>query len=145
MFIGQYQSVIDNEHSLLIPSQFNGQLPEGAYITRGFEQNLMVMGSKVFQEIYNRVVSLNLADPLARLLLRLILGNASRLEVDQSGQMVIPQDLASFAGLEKDIVLVGQGDYFELWAPSHWEKQSAKLADTESNTERFAQLNLASQ
>ena len=144
MFIGQYQSVLDNDRSLLIPSQFHGQLSEGAYITRGFEQNLMVMGNEVFQEIYNRVVSLNLADPLARLLLRLILGNASRLEVDESGRMIIPQDLATFANLEKDITLVGQGDYFELWAPSHWEKQSAKLLDTESNTERFAQLDLAS-
>jgi len=146
MFIGQYQSVLDNDHSLLIPPQFHGKLSEGAYITRGFEQNLMVMGSEVFQEIYNRVVSLNLADPLARLLLRLILGSASRLEMGESGRISIPQDLAPSAGLElkKDVILVGQGDYFELWAPPHWEKQSAKLADAESNTERFAQLDLAS-
>ena len=144
MFIGQYESVLGDDRSLLIPLQFHGQLSEGAYITRGFEQNLMVMGSKVFQEIYNRVVSLNLADPLARLLLRLILGNASKLEMNESGRVIIPQSLASFAGLEKDIILVGQGDYFELWAPPYWEKQSAKLADTESNAERFAQLDLAS-
>jgi DNA-binding transcriptional regulator/RsmH inhibitor MraZ len=58
--------------------------------------------------------------------------------------MLIPQNLASFAGLEKDIVLVGQGDYFEVWAPAPWEKQSTKLLDADANTERFAQLDLAS-
>jgi MraZ protein len=87
---------------------------------------------------------LNLTDPLARLLLRLILGNASKLEMNESGRMLIPQNLASFAILEKDIILVGQGDYFEVWAPAPWEKQSTKLLDSDANTERFAQLDLAS-
>jgi MraZ protein len=144
MFLGQYQLILDNDHSLLTPVPFRELLADGAYITRGFEQNLLIMGDKVFQEIYKRVVALNLADPLARLLLRLILGNASGLEMNESGRILIPQNLASFAGLEKDIILVGQGDYFEVWAPVHWEKQSTKLLDTDANTERFAQLDLAS-
>jgi MraZ protein len=144
MFLGQYQLILNNDHSVLTPVPFRELLADGAYITRGFEQNLLIMGDKVFQEIYKRVVALNLADPLARLLLRLILGNASRLEMNESGSMLIPKNLASFAGLEKDIILVGQGDYFEVWAPVHWEKQSTKLLDTDANTERFAQLDLAS-
>jgi MraZ protein len=144
MFLGQYQLILNNDRSLLIPVPFRELLANGAYITRGFEQNLIIMSDKVFQEIYKRVVALNLTDPLARLLLRLILGNASKLEMNESGRMLIPQNLASFAGLEKDIVLVGQGDYFEVWAPAPWEKQSTKLLDADANTERFAQLDLAS-
>jgi DNA-binding transcriptional regulator/RsmH inhibitor MraZ len=49
----------------------------------------------------------------------------------------------TFAGLEKEIILVGQGDYFEVWAPAQWEKQSAILLDTAANTGRFAHLDLA--
>jgi MraZ protein len=115
----------------------------GAYITRGFEQNLLIMSESVFQEIYKRVVSLNLADPRARLLLRLILGNAARLEMDETGQAVIPQDLKAVTGLEKDIILVGMGDYFEVWSPANWEQQSAALLDTAANSVRFAELDLA--
>jgi len=144
MFLGQHQLTLENNRFLLTPVSFRALLADGAYITRGFEQNLIVMSEKVFQEIYKRVVGLNLADPLARLLLRLILGNASKLEMDEIGRVFVPENLAAFAGLEKDIILVGQGDYFEIWSPTHWEKQSAELLNTDTNTERFAQLDLAS-
>ena len=143
MFLGQYQLRLDNDSSLIIPEPFRELLADGAYVTRGFEQNLLIMSAQVFQEIYKRVIALNIADPLARLLLRLILGNASKLDMSNSGQVLIPPQLTSFAGLEKEINLVGQGDYFEVWAPAHWNKQSTSLLDVDANAERFAQLDLA--
>jgi MraZ protein len=143
MFLGQYPLFLDDKLSTTIPAPFRELGAAGAYITRGFEENLLLMSARVFQEIYQRVVTLNIADPLARLLLRLILSNASEIELDDSGRILIPEHLASFAGLEKEIILVGQGDYLELWAPPHWEKQSANLLDTDANAQRFAQLDLA--
>jgi len=101
------------------------------------------MSDRIFREIYKRVVSLNIADPLARLLLRLILGSASIMELDRSGKVIIPQELLSFANLENGITLVGQGYYLEIWSPANWEKQIANLMDTEANSKRFAQLDLA--
>jgi MraZ protein len=143
MYLGHYQLFLEKDRHLVIPEPFRDLFADGAFVTRGFEQNLLIMSDKVFQEIYKRVVALNIADPLARLLLRLILGNASRLDISASGHVLIPEDLMSFASLEKEIILVGQGDHFEVWAPEHWEKQSTKLLDTEANAERFAQLDLA--
>ena len=143
MFLGQNKLCLDDDRSLVIPPEFRELLAGGVYITRGFEQNLLIMSDQVFQEIYKKVVALNIADPLARLLLRMILGNAARLDINDSGRVIIPQDLASFAGLEKDIILVGQGDYLELWAPAYWDKQSSHLLDFDANSERFAQLDLA--
>ncbi len=78
-----------------LPSRrpFRELFADGAYITRGFEQNLLIMSDRVFQELYKRVASLNIADPLARLLLRLIIGNASRLDISASGHILIPEAL----------------------------------------------------
>jgi MraZ protein len=143
MYLGQYQLFVDNDQQLVIPESFSKLFVDGAYVTRGFEQNLMILNDKYFQEIYKRVVSLNIADPLARLLLRLILGYASKLKLNQTGKIIIPSDLMSFAGLEKGIILVGQGDYIEVWSLANWEKQATKLLDTEANAERFAYLDLA--
>ena len=143
MFLGQYHLVINGSRSFVIPEPFRKFLADGAYVTRGFEQNLLLMSEQVFQEVYKRVMALNIADPLARLLLRLILSNAARLEISASGELIIPDNLTSFAALEKEIVLVGQGDYIELWSPVHWIKQSNSLLDIETNVERFAQLDLA--
>ncbi len=54
------------------------------YITQGFDRNLQVLTAGAFQEIYRKVISLNIADPLARLLLRLILGTATELGMDNN-------------------------------------------------------------
>ena len=143
MLLGQYRLFLDDDHQLVLPEAFRDQFEHGAYVTRGFEQNLLIMSEKEFQEIYKRVAGLNIADPLARLLHRLILGNAAKLEISASGRISLPQDLLAFAGLEKDIVLVGQGDYCEAWAPVYWDKQTSILLDSAANSARFAQLDLA--
>ena len=143
MFIGQYQLIVNSDRSFVIPEPIRKHLADVLYVTRGFEQDLLLMSEQVFQEVYKRVIALNIADPLARLLLRLILSNAAKLELSDSGEVLLPENLTSFAGLEKEIVLVGQGDYIELWSPDHWNKQSSSLLDIDANAERFAQLNLA--
>jgi MraZ protein len=145
MYLGQHKLFLESDRQLVIPEPFREMFADGAYVTRGFEQNLLIMSDRVFQELYKRVVALNIADPQARLLLRLIIGNASRLEINASGHVLLPEELRSFAGLEKEIILVGQGNYFEVWAPADWEKQTTKLLDTEANSRRFAQLDLALQ
>jgi MraZ protein len=143
MFLGQYKLFVDNDQQLVIPESFRELFAEGAYVTRGFEQNLLLMSEEVFQEIYKRVISLNIADPLARRLLRLILGNATKLDPNPTGKIILPPDLFTCAGLEKGIILVGQGNYCEVWSPANWEKQTTILLDTEANAERFARLDLA--
>ena len=143
MLLGQVRLFLDDDRQLVLPEAFRAQFEHGAYITRGFELNLLIMSQSEFQEIYKRVAGLNIADPLARLLHRLILGSACKLEISASGQLRIPQDLLSFAGLDKEVVLVGQGEYCEAWAPENWDKQATVLLDTVANSARFAQLNLA--
>jgi len=143
MFIGQYHQVINDRNCLTIPESYRDLLSGGAFITQGFDRNLWVLTAEAFQEIYQRVTAMNLADPLARLLLRMILGAASELEMDEAGRILIPQSLREFANLNGEAVLVGQGDYFEVWAPVHWHVQEAQLQDAEANAQRFVMLNLA--
>ena len=143
MYLGQFHLDLDKDYRMVVPAGFRELFAQGAYVTRGFEQNLLVMSEQDFQERSKQVAALNITDPNARLLQRLLLGNAVRLEINASGQVLLPQKLMTFAGLEKEIILVGQGDYFEVWAPAQWEKQSAILLDTAANTGRFAHLDLA--
>jgi MraZ protein len=143
MFLGLHTYFLDDDHYLTLPASFREAIAEGAYVTQGFERNLLILTGAAFQELYQRVIAMNIANPLARLLLRMILGNATPVEFDRAGRILIPDNLASFAGLEEKVILVGQGDYFEAWAPSMWETQSNDLLDTEANAERFAVLDLA--
>jgi MraZ protein len=143
MFIGQYRREINENSRLRVPTVFCEPLSGGAYVTQGFDRNLWVLTTKAFQEIYQRVTAMNLADPLARLLLRMILGAASELEVDEAGSILIPQNLREFANLNDEAILVGQGDYFEVWSPALWHEQETQLQDAETNAQRFVMLDLA--
>ena len=143
MYLGLYHLDLDKDYRMVVPAGFRELFAQGAYVTRGFEQNLLVISEQDFQERYKQVAALNITDPDARLLQRLLLGNAVRIEINASGQVLLPLELMAFAGLEKEIILVGQGDYFEVWAPAQWEKQSAILLDTSTNAGRFAHLDLS--
>jgi MraZ protein len=143
MFLGQYRHTIDNKGRLIVPARFRELLAEGAYIAQGFDRNLMVLTSMAFEVVSNRVNQLSLTDETARQLRRLIFATADRIVVDKSGRIRIPQFLLNTAGFSSEAVIVGVGDYFEIWAPEFWEAQSNLLQDTAANAQRFAALDLS--
>lgn len=143
MFLGQYQHRIDSKSRLTIPSRYRELLAEGAYITQGFDRNLMVLTSLVFQNIAARVNSMSLTDPAARQLRRLIFATAENVEVDRSGRILIPQFLREVAQLDNEAIIVGAGSYFEIWEPTEWQKRVGEILDTEANAQRFAAFDLS--
>jgi MraZ protein len=142
MFLGQYDHTIDEKGRLIIPARYREQLEAGAYITRGFDQNLIVLTASHFEQIYQRVNQMSITDPSARQLRRLMFSNADLLQFDKSGRILIPQFLRESACLNSNVVVVGVGDYFEVWSAEEWAKQSEQLNDSETNAQRFSALNL---
>ncbi len=144
MFLGQFQHNLDDKGRLMIPARFRELLEGGAFITQGFDKCLMVMTESYFKQVYERIESMNLADPTARLLRRLILSNAYPVEVDKIGRILMPQNLRAFLGIENgELVVAGQGEYFEVWTPALWSEQMAQLQDVEANNARFSTLDLS--
>ena len=138
MFLGKHSCGLDKEHRFLTPEGFRKYLSDEVYITQGFDQNLWVLSDDAFREIYKKLGYLNIADPLARLLFRLILGAATESGLNDQGYLKIPDDLRGYAQIKDEVLLIGQGDYFEIWSPELWDEQEAKLRSTETNTERFS-------
>ena len=143
MFLGKYRSKLDKHNRLFLPSDFREELSCRTYITQGFDRNLLVLTQSAFEEVYRRVMSLNIADPLARILLRLILGTAHEAHMDKNHYFTIPEELKGFANLRDNILLIGQGDYFEIWSVDLWSNQQAQLNDADVNSSRFAELIVA--
>ena len=143
MFLGQFQHNLDDKGRLMIPARFRELLSAGAFITQGFDRCLMVMTEMYFRQVYDRISAMNLADPMARLLRRLILSNAYPVEADKVGRILIPQNLRQVIALENEAVVAGQGEYFEVWTPADWNEQMAQLQDIETNNQRFATLDLS--
>jgi MraZ protein len=143
MFLGRFNHNIDDKGRLTIPARFRDQLVvEGAYLMLGLDRNLMVLPPEAFEALSQRVNSLNLTDPNARMLRRLFYSTADRVEVDRVGRILLPQFLRESIGLQSAAVIVGNGDHFEIWAPENWQAQDEQLQDSDANASRFAGLEL---
>jgi MraZ protein len=144
MFLGQYQHNLDNKGRLTIPARYRELLEEGAYLTQGFDRNLMVMTVAAFEAFSQRVRGMSITDSKARLLKRLLFSSGERVEVDKAGRILIPQFLRQAADLDGEAVVVGVGDYFEIWSPEHWKEQAVKLQDADTNADLFSVFDISS-
>jgi MraZ protein len=142
-FFGNYQHNLDDKGRLMIPSRYRDLLAgNNAFITQGFDKCLAVMTEEHFKQVYEQLETLNLTDPNARLLRRLILANAYPVEVDKVGRILVPQTLRAFLQIQGEAVIVGQGPYFEVWHPDDWKVQEDNMQDVEANNARLAALKI---
>ncbi|MBN2146291.1 MAG: division/cell wall cluster transcriptional repressor MraZ [Anaerolineales bacterium] len=142
MFLGQFHHNLDDKDRLTIPARFRELLDGGAYVTLGFDRNLMVLTASAFQAISESITQMSITDPMSRDLRRLIYANTTQVDVDKAGRILIQKFLRDQVAIGSEVVLVGQLDYFEIWSPVAWEAQLTKMQDAETNAQRYQTLNL---
>lgn len=130
MFRGVTALTLDSKGRLAIPAKFREvlQLRAGGklVITADSAFCLLVYPAPDWEPIQTKLMSLSSFNPRTRDLQRLLVGNASDVELDGAGRVLVPAPLRKFAGLEKDVTLVGQGARFELWDEAKWGAQMDK-------------------
>jgi MraZ protein len=134
MLIGRHTLTVSKNLTFKAPASL---LAGKAYLTQGLDQNLLLIGGEDFALLYRTVASLSITDPLARLLSRLMLGNAVELQLDSDHHIRIPKHLAEFAHIAQQVMLIGQGYYYEIWSPEVWQEQEARLSDASANASQF--------
>ena len=128
MFRGSNEINMDAKGRMAVPSRYRDALMsrgEGQMVaTIDIDDRcLLLYPLPVWQEIETQIARLPTFNPDTRRLQRLLIGHARELELDGSGRLVIPPELRTYAGLEKEVVLVGQGHRFELWSVDHWSSR----------------------
>ncbi len=142
MLLGLYPSILETDNRLALPDGVHDEYKDGLYITRGFDQNIMLLTMQAFEMIYDRITSLNLTDPVARLLLRMMLSSAYQAESTSDRKITISKPLMEFANLGREAILVGQGDYMELWSRDAWSQQEKQMLNVEAD--QFTTLDITS-
>ena len=144
MFLGRYHHTVDEKGRLTVPARYRDLLAaEGAYLTQGFDQNINVYPIPIFERISHRVNRLSMTDPSARLLRRLMFSNAELVVLDKAGRILGPHFLREELNLDGEAVIVGMGDYFEIWSPNQWVGQTAMMEESEPIAVRFMDLDLS--
>ncbi len=142
MFLGRTGCSVDKMGCIRVPENFLVFLQPSVVVTQGFERNLLVLPVDLFAEMVRQIAAMSLTDPVVRLLTRLLLGNAHEVKISANGKIQIPENLCAFCNLEQEVVLVGLGDYFEVWSQAGWEIQLNRVQDFDANANRFTGHNL---
>ena len=127
MFRGITQLSLDAKGRLAIPARYRGELMSFCagrlIVTVDPSKCLLIYPQPAWEPIEQKLNNLSSFDPKTRNLQRLLVGNASDVEMDAAGRILVSLPLRQFAGLSKDVVLVGQGAKFELWDEGQWNLQ----------------------
>ena len=135
MFLGRFEHTIDEKGRMTIPVRYRDLIINGAYITQGFDQNLLVVLAENFERNYQELVVMSSMDPTVRMLREKVFSTAERIEIDRLGRILIPNFLRKHAQLADSAMVIGAGANFEIWSPELWEIRDVKLSDVKFSTE----------
>lgn len=131
MLIGSYVGNVGDKRRVAVPKKFLTELGDEPVIAKWYENCLVLVSTSFWEELLKRltggskVASLGVRD-----IERFILGSAFETEPDGQGRIVIPELLAQYAGITKELVFVGLGNRVEMWPKEAWDKKSQDLAQT---------------
>jgi MraZ protein len=143
MFFGKCTLALDENKEITLPANYRGSMGKSAFMVQGFDRNLLLLPDQTFHLIYTQIKATSISDPLARLFFRLFLGNAVEIHFDSNGQLKLPMSLCEYAQLEKEIMIIGQGEYLEIWSPVQWQKQVEELNNFDANAHRFEKFHVS--
>lgn len=119
---GNYSHSIDSKGRLFIPAKLREQLGSIIYVTLSPEKCLTAYSDESWQAFSERVRTMKHVEQTK---MRPLFAYASRCEVDGQGRILLPQNLRDFAGLEKNVTVVGCNTFVQLWDSGEWEKVNA--------------------
>ncbi|MBA2653971.1 MAG: division/cell wall cluster transcriptional repressor MraZ [Gammaproteobacteria bacterium] len=126
MFRGINAVNLDSKGRMSIPTRYRPQLEEvksQLVITIDTEDAcLLLYPLNEWEMLENKLERLPSFNRWARRVQRLLIGHATEVELDTNGRILVPALLRDYAELEKEVILVGQGRKFEIWAEPLWTK-----------------------
>ena len=144
MFRGATTVTLDAKGRVAIPTRYRERIAarcEGQLVaTVDRDYCLLIYPYPDWEEIERKLVRLPSLNKQARRLQRLMVGYATEIDIDGHGRILLPRELREFAGLDRQAILIGQGNKFELWDEESWNgKRDAWLGD-EDETDLPAEL-----
>lgn len=132
MFRGSSFHTIDPKGRLIIPSRFRDVLKagggDGVMLSR-MDSSLFAYTFEEWKKIEDKILSMAEKSEAMRRFRRVFIGGAFELNCDKQGRILIPPTLRQYAGVQKEIVLVGVLDHFEIWSRENWESENTRMEE----------------
>ncbi|MGN0243440.1 MAG: division/cell wall cluster transcriptional repressor MraZ [Lachnospiraceae bacterium] len=127
MFIGEFNHTIDAKGRVTIPSKYREELSGLLVVQQNVDGNLAVYTEEAWNAYVEKIKQLPNAKQNTRWLKRFLYSRADAAELDKQGRVNLSARAIEYAGLEKDVVIVGNGDTLEIWSAEAWNAASEKF------------------
>ena len=130
MFRAASYHTIDDKGRIKIPSRFRDAVKaggvDGVMVSR-MDKGLFAYTFDGWRKIEAKIMAMAEKNDAMRRFRRVFVGGASECLWDKQDRILIPPPLRQYAQMEKDIVLVGALDHFEIWSKANWDKENATM------------------
>lgn len=130
LFLGTHTPRLDDKGRLILPARFRDELAGGVVITKGQERCLYVFPMAEFSRIADQLHQQPMTHKAARAYSRVFFASAHDEIPDRQGRVTIPIHLREYAGLNRDLVVIGASTRVEVWDKQAWDSY---LADSEDD------------
>jgi len=135
VFLGTHTPKLDEKGRIFLPAKFRDGLADGLVVTRGQDRCLAIWPLADFAEQTQRLRNAPSSSKQVRDYQRMLASGASDETLDKQGRLTIPAPLRAYAGLDKDVVVVGAMNRVEVWDAAAWQSYS------EAQETEFADMN----
>jgi MraZ protein len=125
LLIGEFQHSLDDKSRVNFPARLREGLGSRFIITKGLDNCLFVYSEEEWKVLEDRIRTLPVSK--ARSLQRFFFAGAIDVEPDKQGRVVIPANLREYAGITKDIMIVGASVRAEIWDRERWQQSCEEL------------------
>ena len=134
MFLGTYEPKLDDKGRMFLPARFREDMEGGIVLTRGQEHCVYAFPAAEFESMTAELRRAPLSSKQARDWIRVMLSGAYKEIPDKQGRITLPAPLRAYAGLKKDLAVIGAGARVEIWDSESWSTylaaQEQVFADT---------------
>ena len=143
LFIGEYRHSLDVKGRIIVPAKFRDGLGDKFVLTKGLDGCLFAYSKEEWANFEEKIKSLPLTNKDARAFVRFFFAGAVECEIDKQGRTLIPPMLREYAGLSKDIVIIGVSNRVEIWSQDKWDSYSeAEDLEADELAEKMVMLGI---
>jgi len=128
VFLGEYRHAVDSKGRLFIPSKFRSRENQRFFLARGLEKCLFVFPEDEWEKWQSRIGEMDMMKRDARAFNRFFFAGTAEAICDRQGRINLPEHLIEYAGLGKDVVVIGVSSRFEIWSEENWKAYEEESA-----------------
>ena len=134
MFYGEFEHALDRKGRIIIPSKFRDALKEHYierfFITRGLDKCLFMFVEDEWRSQEQKFKAMSFTKSEFRRFNRIYFSGASDLIPDKQGRILVPPYLKEYAGIKRDVFIIGVSNRIEIWGRESWKEYYQTSKDT---------------